>query len=167
MFHTLKTLGKCLIILSVVTTALFTPIAFSKELENIPMSIQNPQTFATWLEEDFHYRLELPDKWQTPQETIDSKAGDCEDFALLASAFLNQMGIPNDVVILKFAGLNVSHAICLWKDGTGSYNFISDRKLQLTGEPDIKKAIGKFYPDCKKIIFSDSSKRFRKELVRN
>ncbi len=141
--------------------------SFSKELENIPATISSPQALADWLQEEFNYRLEFPDKWQTPEETISSRAGDCEDFALLASAFLTRLGIANDIVILKFAGLNVSHAICLWKDSNSFYNFISDRKLHHTGENDIKKAIGKFYPDCKKIIFSDSRKRHGKVIVRN
>jgi len=166
--------GKHLITLIVIVlAALLSDIGFSKELDfskdfkNIPSSIQTPQALAEWLSSEFSYRMELVDQWQKPQETIDSKAGDCEDFAILASACLTRLGIANNVIILKFRDLDISHAVCLWKDKDGSYNFISNGKLQRTGKRHIESAIGKFYPDCEKIIFQEPGKYCKKAMARN
>jgi hypothetical protein len=167
-------LVKHLITVSVIVlTALLPDIAlskeldFSKELKNVPSSVQTPQALANWLSSEFSYRMELLDQWQEPQETIDSRAGDCEDFAILVSALLTRLGIPNDVIILKFRDLNIAHAVCLWRDEDGSYNFISNGELKRTGKRHIESAIGKFYPDCEKITFLGPGKYCKRTIVRN
>ena len=166
--------AKCLITVFVIALAALLPdIGFSKELnfskdfENIPSSVQTPQALANWLSSEFSYRMELVDEWQKPRETISSRTGDCEDFAILASAFLTRSGIPNDIAIVKFRDLNISHAVCLWKGEDGSYSFISNGKLRRTGKRTIKSAIKKFYPDCENVILLDSNKLYTNLLARN
>ncbi|MFH1552929.1 MAG: transglutaminase-like domain-containing protein [Candidatus Omnitrophota bacterium] len=150
----------------ILLTSILPTKGFSKELEGVPSSLQTPQDLANWLSREFVYRIEFPDRWQMPQETINSKKGDCEDFAILVSSLLTQSGTPNDIIIVKFRELNISHAVCIWQDKDGTYNFISNRKLTHTGRKSIEEAIGKFYPDWEKIIFSDGKKQHRKILVR-
>jgi len=125
-------------------------------------SIRTPEALACWLSNNFRYELKLTDAWQTPEETMKLKKGDCDDFALLAQAVLKGLGIKSDVVIIKFRGLNVLHAVCIWKDKAGSYNFISNCELTRTGKADIQQAIAKFYPDVERIIYTDSNMRFTK-----
>lgn len=123
-------------------------------------SIRTPEALACWLSNNFRYELKLTDAWQTPEETMKLKKGDCDDFALLAQAALKGLGIKSDVVIIKFRGLNVLHAVCIWKDKAGLYNFISNCELVRTGKADISQAIAKFYPDVERIIYTDSNMRF-------
>ena len=125
-------------------------------------SVRTPEALACWLSNNFRYELKLTDAWQTPEETIKLKKGDCDDFALLAQAVLKGLGIKSDVVIIKFRGLNVLHAICIWKEETGSYSFISNCELTRTGKADIQQAIAKFYPDVESIIYTDQNMRFTK-----
>ena len=128
----------------------------------ISACVKTPEALEGWLAKNFRYELKMTDDWQTPQETVRLGKGDCDDFALLAQAVLGDLGIKSDVVILKFRGLNMLHAICIWKDRFGYYSFISNQELCRTGKTDIQEAIAKFYPDAENIIFTDQNMRFVK-----
>jgi len=161
-----------------VFSALFSLIlpckGFSREVEpspysiqkGVPSTIQSPQAISDWLSREFTYRLELPDRWQAPSETLSSKMGDCEDFALLGADLLRRIGIESDIAIVKFRDLNVSHAICIWKNSEGSFDFMDDRRLRRTGEKRIEDAVGRYYPDWEKIVFVDSRKRTKRTIRR-
>ena len=126
--------------------------SFAKDAEETFYSIRSPEQLTSWFSNDFIFQWKFPDKPQTLEETLRSKAGDCEDFANLASAVLKQMGIPNQILILKFRNLKIAHAICIWQDTDGLYSFISNQELFHTRKDNIKQAIKKFYPDCETII---------------
>lgn len=135
-------------------------MAFSQQaIEDIPSSVRGPQELIDWLSGEFDYRLEMPDSWQTPQETIRSKKGDCEDFAVLVSAVLSRLGISSDIIILKFKDLGTSHAICAWKADDGTYAFTSNKTLHRTGQYALTDAISKYYPDWEKITFTTMEKK--------
>jgi len=131
-------------------------ISFAQNLD-VPSLVNSPERLAGWFANDFRYELKLTDAWQAPAETVTLKKGDCDDFALLAQAVLKGLGIKSDVVVIKFRGLKLLHAICIWKEKTGSYNFISNQELCRTGKTDIREAIAKFYPDVESIIYPDQN----------
>ncbi|MFC1643702.1 transglutaminase-like domain-containing protein [Candidatus Omnitrophota bacterium] len=135
-------------------------VSFAQDLAGVPASVKTPQALADWFSSEFRYRFEMTDKWQDSQETIDSKEGDCEDFAVLASKVLYDLGISNDILVVKFKDLKIAHAICAWKDESGKYSFISNRKLVRTGKSEIDDAIEKYYPDYEGIIFTDEKRRY-------
>ncbi len=148
------------LIVNLLISALFSPVSFSQDLRGVPSSVNTPQALADWLSTEFTYRFEITDRWQDPQETIDSKEGDCEDFAALASKILWGLGISNDILVVKFRDLKIAHAICAWKDKSGKYSFISNRELFRTGEGEIENALAKYYPDCQGIILTDAKRRY-------
>ena len=131
---------------------LWIPASFSQDIEDVAYSIHSPEELASWLSRDFLYQWKMPDRAQGPQETLDLGAGDCEDFAILSSSILTRLGIPNEVLVIQFAGLNISHAICIWKGKNGKYSFMSNRELYRTGENTVQAAVKKFYPDYSKIV---------------
>lgn len=141
--------------------------AFSQSQEVTLSTVKTPEEIARWISSEFTYSVEFPDKWQSPEETIRLKRGDCEDFAILASEALKRQGIDNDIVIVKFEGLDTSHAICIWKDSRGIYSFISNKKLMKTGETDIRGAIERYYPDWRRITFTDPEHRNKRVLRRS
>jgi len=49
------------------------------------------------------YCRETIDRWSPPQETWDSRKGDCEDFALLKRAMLKASGIPDEDLFFVLA----------------------------------------------------------------
>ncbi|MDD5634449.1 MAG: transglutaminase-like domain-containing protein [Candidatus Omnitrophica bacterium] len=132
--------------------------AFSQELAGIPAYVKTPTDLANWMSEEFTYAMEYPDRWQSPQETIDKKGGDCDDFAILASAMLSNFNIDNDIVLVEFKGMNVAHLLCVWKNQDGTYSFISNKKLYNTGEEYLSDAIAHFYPDCSKFTLANKMK---------
>lgn len=141
--------------------------AGTMNLEGVASFIQTPQGLVNWLVKDFRYELEMPDYWQSAEETLRLKKGDCDDFAILASAILSKMNLPNDIVIVTFKGLNISHALCVWKDKDGLYSFISNQKLYETKEAQLEVAIARFYPDWEKITYTDQNKHYKKVVSRS
>jgi len=127
----------------------------AQTLRGVPDSVRTPQELSEWFGREFTYRFELGDQWQGPQETVDSKEGDCEDFAFLVSAMLGDWGIANDVIIIEFRGLSIKHAICAWKEENGTYSFISNKKLYRSGRRSLKEAVARYYPDMERIYKAD------------
>ena len=134
--------------------------------EGIPSDIHTPKDLVKWLSSEFQYRLEMPDKWQAPEETIYLKRGDCEDFAILTSEFLAGKGISSHIVVINFKGLSARHAICIWKEENGTYSFTTNRKLRRTGSYSLPSAVEKFYPDWKMITFTDRNKKHLRVIKR-
>ena len=129
--------------------------AEAREIENLP-TFKTPQQLSNWLMCNFKYHKEIGDHWQSPEETLQKRSGDCEDFAILVIVMLKKMGIKSDMVILTFRGLSMGHVICIWKDCDGIVNFISNRELVYTRKTSIEEAVKRFYPDCNGIIYNDN-----------
>jgi len=117
-------------------------------LEDAALTVRSPEELASWLSGKFTSSMTFPDRTHTPRETLESRSGNCDDFAVLASAMLTRMGIENRVLIIKFRQLTMSHAICIWKDRDGAYSFISNRELCRTGRKTVGDAVKRYYPDC-------------------
>lgn len=146
---------------------LLTPaFCFSQSLETASSFIHQPQELAIWLSQGFKYEGEMPDYWQTAQETLNLRKGDCEDFAILSQAVLARLGINSSILIIKFKDLKQSHAICVWKDEQSFYNIISNRKLMQTKARTIKAAVQEKYPDWQSIIFTNPKKQYIKVVRR-
>ncbi|MFO7996839.1 MAG: transglutaminase-like cysteine peptidase [Dehalococcoidia bacterium] len=58
-------------------------------------------TIRDWVAHNIEYKLDedvygVIEYWQTPQETLDLRTGDCEDFAILLCTFLRAYGIDEE-----------------------------------------------------------------------
>ncbi len=73
---------------------------------------------ASWVQQNILYIHELPERFQTPDETLRLKAGDCDDFTTLIGAMLESVGIPSVLVVMCIDGLD-SHIFpaAIMKDG--------------------------------------------------
>ena len=129
-------------------------------IAEVASSIKTPEALAGWLSSNLRYEFAMGDDWQTPEEIVKLKKGDCDDFAVLAKAILKELGIKSDVVVLRFKGLSVAHAVCVWKDANGNISFISNRELHQTDQPDVRQAILKYYPDLETIVYTDKDMRY-------
>jgi hypothetical protein len=121
------------------------PVSFGQGLQGIPFSLKSPQDIEKWLS-GFQYQMSIPDTPQTVEETLGSRAGDCDDLAKVVVQALAGLGIPGDVVVIKRKGVQIMHAICAWKDGDGHYNFFSNKQLVLTQEKSMEGAVKKYFP---------------------
>lgn len=128
---------------------------YSQGVGSVPYAVTTPNELAEWLGKDFRYCLTFPDRWQTPEETMEVRSGDCEDFAALASYVLDRIGVSNGILVINFKGTDLGHVVCIWKETDGSFSYISNRKLYRTGETDIKKAIERYYPEWESAILTN------------
>lgn len=142
---------KILFVLLVFIAAVASNAIASQGLEEAMQGMRSPEDIARFFSQEFTYAMTLPDRAHTPEETMETMSGDCEDFALLASEMLARMGVESQVLIIRFSGMKIAHAICIWKDKKGYYNFISNRELERTGQRTVEGAVMKFYPDCQGI----------------
>lgn len=165
--HLKKLLPSIKINLSVITLLVCVSVSpcVAQELNGIPRSIQKPEEIARWFSSEFEYQLKFPNKPQTPEETLALKSGDCDDFASLATTILAQNGIKSKVIIIKRHGLDIMHAICIYKNEDGVYDFISNTKLEHTGESDLVRAVAKFYPDWKKIMTTNDKRDYMETIA--
>lgn len=124
-------------------------------VEEAVASVRSPEDIAKYFANGFTYTMNLSDRAHSPEETLESRTGDCDDFALLASAMLTRMDVENQVLVIRFRALSAAHAVCIWRGRDGMYNFISSMELVRTGQSTVEGAIKKFYPDCETIASID------------
>ena len=103
-------------------------------LDQLAGTYTTPKTVATFLHNAFTFKRDEKlfgeaDRWQSPEEFVARKAGDCEDYALLARALLRRNGIEAYVFSL-FGKESYAHTVCVFVDVHGQYNLIDGDKLR-------------------------------------
>ena len=99
------------------------------------------------------------DYWQTPEETINRGAGDCDDFARLALDILVRIQKRNDVRFVIYAGYNKNdkynaHAVCVFPYD-GKYNVFSNSQYYTHKDNYID--VGHiFYPKLRYMVVRNS-----------
>ncbi len=88
-------------------------------LDNMfPYILATQEDILEWVDEKIIYKSDfdtwgVQDYWQTPEETLILRTGDCEDFTILAMALLRLAGIYSELVLCDVAdGMNGSE----WED---------------------------------------------------
>lgn len=61
-----------------------------------------------WVQDNVYYVHELPERFQTPEETLRTLSGDCDDSTVLIACLLETIGIQSQLVCMKI-GMNWSH----------------------------------------------------------
>ncbi|MBI4706628.1 MAG: transglutaminase family protein [Candidatus Omnitrophica bacterium] len=140
--------------------------AFSQTIQSVANQLKSAQDLSLWFNKEFRYETEMPDRWQSAEETLRLKKGDCEDFAILSKELLGRKGIKGDIVVIKFQGVNQSHAIFIFKEGK-YFSFISNKQLIQTNSPTLAGAIQEQFPDWEKITFATAKKEAVKVVLRN
>lgn len=77
------------------------------------------KTINTYVNNLVDYFDDKDDDWQTPQQTLESRRGDCEDIVLLKRAILRAKGWRDDQLIMLVARdvvLNIDHSVLLVVD---------------------------------------------------
>jgi predicted transglutaminase-like cysteine proteinase len=91
----------------------------------------------------------VADHWSDPFETLLSKRGDCEDYAILKYAALLGAGVSKDdvgIVILKNFFPNEDHAAVATRVD-GQWLILDNRSLTLVRDTDVTRAIPEFVLD--------------------
>ena len=59
---------------------------------------------AQWARDNIMYVHELPERFQWPDETLRTRAGDCDDFTTLIGSMIESVGIPSAMVVMQING---------------------------------------------------------------
>ena len=103
-------------------------------LNQLAQTYSTPKAVAKFLSQDFTFQRDEElfgeeDHWQAPEEFAVRKTGDCEDYALLASALLRRNGVDSFVFsILGEEGY--AHTVAVFVDEKGRYDVINQGELR-------------------------------------
>lgn len=110
--------------------------------------VSDVREIQQWIQDHIRYILDPIDDTggvelvQTPQKTLDYKAGDCDDQATLAAALLSALGHPARFIAIGFRGEDLSHVLTQTKIG----NTGDDRRDWVSLETIQPQTLGWFPP---------------------
>ena len=119
-------------------------------LDHVAAVYRTPQTIASFLREAFTFQRDEDlfnevDRWQSPEEFLQRRAGDCEDYALLAKELLRRNGIEAYVFSL-FGEEGYAHTVSVFVDEDGRYNVINQDKLLRYRAPSLEQVAAQINP---------------------
>ena len=119
-------------------------------LDQLASTYTTPKAVANFLHHTFTFKRDEDlfgeaDRWQSPEEFVARKAGDCEDYALLARALLRRNGIEA-YVFSVFGKEGYAHTVCVFKDDRGRYNLIDGGALRHLGATSLDAVASWLYP---------------------
>ncbi len=106
---------------------------FSRTLSLVHLSqeLKTPQDVAFYIWRNFQFEKDRrqfgrEEYWQSPAEILETRKGDCEDFALFAVEMLKLSGLKSFVINLY--GSQKPHAVCVFKQN-GKYGAIDGKNV--------------------------------------
>ena len=103
-------------------------------LDQLAGTYTTPKAIATFLRTNFTFKrdeelFDESDRWQSPEEFVARKTGDCEDYALLARTLLRRNSIEA-YLFSVFGKEGYAHTVCVFVDASGRYNVIDGDALR-------------------------------------
>ena len=108
--------------------------AEARVIDGLARAYPTPKALATFLHRTFTFTHDeelfgREDYWQSPEEFLTRKAGDCEDYAILAQAVLRHHGI-RAYLFSVFGEGGYAHTVCVFVDEHGRYNILNQDRLR-------------------------------------
>ena len=79
-----------------------------------PSTIKTPTDLGNWLKSNFTYKDEIEDYWQSSEETVKLKTGDCDDLMILSDKILTDLGYDSTKLAIYFSE-GSGHGVTLLK----------------------------------------------------
>lgn len=114
--------------------------------------LKNTQEIAEWVKANITYNSDQNlhgerDYWQTPEETLVLRSGDCEDYAFLNQALLKRINIESLVLSVERSYRKIVHAICVFPRDTPT-SYLNNQYLHKSNS-HVLYLIKSEYPDCR------------------
>ncbi|HTL47462.1 MAG TPA: transglutaminase-like domain-containing protein [Verrucomicrobiae bacterium] len=124
----------------------------SLDFQTLTTKLSTPEDLAKYMWRNFRYENDQSnfgkaEYWQSPEEFMENKAGDCEDFALFASEILKQQG--KKTFLLNIYGSGFAHTICVFVEN-GKYNAMDGTDVKRINANDLPSLMNEIYPQWKK-----------------
>lgn len=102
-------------------------------MERLAQTYTQPNEIAAFLHQGFRFRDDRDvfgtnDYWQSPEEFLTRRLGDCEDYAVLARELLARNGVTAYLFSL-FGEQAYAHTVCVFLDDEGRYNLINQDRV--------------------------------------
>lgn len=114
------------------------------------LHIFSPEELSQWLKKNIKFKEDpdlfgKEDYWQSPEEFMARKAGDCEDYAVFSQSILKQLGIESYIVSFYGPG-DYAHTVLLYEE-KGLYQILNQDKIQKFNAKTVEGALSKIYPE--------------------
>lgn len=119
-------------------------------LEQLAQQFTTPHTLAQYLKKEFKFKSDQSlfhetDYWQSPEEFIARKRGDCEDYAIFTQHMLMQNGFTA-LLFSMFGSDGYAHTICVFQDEKKRWNAMNQDKLFHANARTIEELASKINP---------------------
>ena len=120
----------------------------STSLDKLAFLYTTPKTIAAFLKHEFTFERDWDlfgeaEHWQTPQEFLTKRKGDCEDYALLAQGLLVRNGI--EAYVFSLYGEGYAHTVCVFVE-EGRYNVINQDRVRYYRTKSLEALASAIYP---------------------
>ena len=127
-----------------------TPTTTAKQLAE---KCDTPDKIVAWVHRNIWYKKDeqvhgKKEYWQTSEETLRLKSGDCEDFSVLISDALTHLGIKSYVLAIQ-PEVGHGHAICVYGHNGNLYGASNDRTKYVLGGGDVQDIAKKVFKNWK------------------
>lgn len=92
-----------------------------------PNTVRDPNSLSNWLSKNFVYQSEEVEHWNTPQETVRDKFGDCDDFGILVEYVLKKLGYRVYLIAIDYYEKDSGHILCIIKHKNKTYSYFSNQ----------------------------------------
>lgn len=133
----------------------------SLSINTISQNLSTPDAIAKFLWRNFQFQEDQEqfgkeEYWQTPEEFLANKKGDCEDFALLSKALLNKIG--KKAFLVNVYGHKFAHTVTVYEED-GVYNVIDGSKVKRFEAKSLEEVMTKIYPHWNEAAIVGMSKK--------
>lgn len=148
---TLRFLTVLAMLLPVCAPAYPDTFLFRFSLDQIALQAPTPHDLGKFLKDHFKFvedekQFGQADYWQTPEEFLQTQAGDCEDFALLSQQILQRLG--KQAFVLNIYGRSgYAHTVTVFKDEAGLYNVVNEDRFLEYRAGSIEEAISQIHSE--------------------
>lgn len=120
-------------------------------LRDLATKLQTPENIAKYLWKNFLFENDqrlfgTEEHWQSPEEFLKNRKGDCEDFALFAHEMLKANGISS--FLLNVYGGRFAHTVVVFKED-GKYHVIDGSDVRRLGAGNLREVASEIYPHWK------------------
>jgi hypothetical protein len=113
------------------------------------LEFKKPKEISNYMKNSFDFKddyeiFNKSDYWQSPEEFLKNKKGDCEDYAIFSNYFLNKIGYNS--FIISFYGLNnFAHTVTIYEENN-KFNAFNEDRLYKYQSDTIEETLTKIYP---------------------
>ncbi len=135
-------------------------LPFQNVLSGLAASLSSPDTLARYMWKNFSVESDQSnfgqeDHWQSPEELLATRKGDCEDFARFAYEILRMNGRKAFMISVYGKG-GYGHTVCVFLEN-GRYNVIDDTEVKRLQARSLTDVFGKIYPQWEKAALVKTS----------